>query len=136
MAKELEIISLQDIIPSSIAYDKNVQAIIQATDPEFKKVSQDTREAFIISRINELPENVINLLAWQWHVDFYEPDLPITTKRELVLDSIKWHRKKGTKASIESALKNLDSCLRLRNGLKLVQNRIRLRSTVITKITT
>ena len=80
MAKELEIISLRDIIPNSIAHDKNVQAIIKATDPEFQKVSQDTREAFIISRINELHENVIDLLAWQWHVDFYEPDLPIATK--------------------------------------------------------
>ena len=107
MAKELEVISLRDIIPRSIANDKNVKAIISAADPEFQKVSQDTREAFIISRISELPENVVDLLAWQWHVDSYEPDLPIETKRELVLDSITWHRKKGTKASIESALKKL-----------------------------
>ena len=107
MAKALEVISLRDIIPRSIGQDENVKAIISAIDPEFQKVSQDTREAFIISRINELPENVVDLLAWQWHVDFYEPDLPISTKRELVLESIKWHRKKGTKASIESALKKL-----------------------------
>ena len=107
MAKELELISLKDIIPSSIAHDENVKAIITATDPEFQKVSQDTRETFIISRINSLPENVVDLLAWQWHVDFYEPDLPISTKRELVLDSIKWHRKKGTKDSIRSALEKL-----------------------------
>ena len=107
MAKKLEVISLRDIIPRSIANDKNVKAIISAADPEFQKVSQDTREAFIISRISELPENVVDLLAWQWHVDSYEPDLPIETKRELVLDSITWHRKKGTKASIESALKKL-----------------------------
>lgn len=107
MARELELISLKDLIPNSIAHDKNVKSIITATDPEFQKVSQDTREAFIIPRINELSEDVIDLLAWQWHVDFYEPDLPLTTKRELVLDSIKWHRKKGTKASIISALEKL-----------------------------
>ncbi len=107
MAKELEVLSLRDIIPRSIANDKNVKAIISAIDPEFQKVSQNTREAFIISRINELPENVVDLLAWQWHVDFYEPDLPIETKRELVLDAIKWHRQKGTKASIKSALEKL-----------------------------
>ena len=107
MAKELEIVSLRDIIPSSIAGDKNVKAIITATDPEIQEVSRNIREAFIVSRINELPENVIDLLAWQWHVDFYEPELPIETKRELVLDSIKWHRKKGTKAAIRSALEKL-----------------------------
>ncbi len=107
MAKNIEIISLQDIIPSSIADDKNVEAIITATDPQLKEVSQSIREAFIISRINELPETVIDLLAWQWHVDFYEPELPIQTKRQLVLESIKWHRKKGTKTAIKSALEKL-----------------------------
>ena len=108
MVKKLEVISLKDIIPSSIAGDENVQAIIKATDPQLQEVSRNIREAFIISRINELPENVIDLLAWQWHVDFYEPELPLVTKRELVLDSIKWHRKKGTKAAIISALEKLN----------------------------
>ena len=107
MAKELEVISLQDIIPVSIAEDKNIQAIRLAIDSQLQEVSQNIREAFIVSRIHELPENVIDLLAWQWHVDFYEPELPIETKRALVLDSIRWHRKKGTKAAIVSALEKL-----------------------------
>ena len=108
MAKELELISLKDIIPGSIAGDKNVQAIVAASDPQQQEVSRSIREAFIVSRINELPENVIDLLAWQWHVDFYEPELPIDTKRKLVLESIRWHRKKGTKSAIISALEKLN----------------------------
>ena len=107
MAKELELISLHDVIPHSISGDKNVQAILRAADPQLNEVSQSVREAFILSRLNELPENVIDLLAWQWHVDFYEPELPIATKRELVRESISWHRKKGTKAAIISALEKL-----------------------------
>ena len=107
MAKELEIVSLKDIIPSSISGDKNIQAVLRAVDPQLQEVSQSIREAFIVSRIDELPENVIDLLAWQWHVDFYEPDLPLETKRELVLESIRWHRKKGTKSAIISALEKL-----------------------------
>ncbi|MBR0249507.1 MAG: phage tail protein I [Synergistaceae bacterium] len=108
MAKELEVISLQDVIPYSITGDKNVQAILKSVDPQLQEVSQSVREAFILSRFDELPENVIDLLAWQWHVDFYEPELPIATKRELVRESISWHRKKGTKAAIISALEKLD----------------------------
>ena len=107
MAKTLEVISLNDIIPRSIYEDKNVRAICRAIDPQLQEVSQSIREAFIVSRIHELPENVIDLLAWQWHVDFYEPDLPLETKRELVLESIRWHRKKGTKFAIISALEKL-----------------------------
>ena len=97
MAKRLEDLSLKDIIPPSISGDRNIQAIIGAIDPQIQDVSQSIREAFIIPGINELPENVVDLLAWQWHVDSYEPDLPIATKRALVLDSIKWHRKKAQK---------------------------------------
>lgn len=108
MAKELEKISLQDIIPRSISGDKNVHAILKAVNPQLQGVSQNIREAFIVSRLNELPEDVIDLLAWQWHVDFYEPELPIETKRELVRESISWHRKKGTKAAIISALEKLN----------------------------
>ncbi len=107
MAKELEALSLRDIIPPSISGDKNIKAIIGATDPQMQKVSQSIREAFIVSRIKELPENVVDLLAWQWHVDFYEPDLSIETKQELVLDAIKYHRRKGTKSAIKSALEKL-----------------------------
>ena len=108
MAKDIELISLNDIVPPSISGDRHIQAIISATDPQFQKVSQSIREAFIISRIDELPENVIDLLAWQWHVDSYEPDLPIETKRGLVRDSVRWHRKKGTKSAIKTALEKLD----------------------------
>lgn len=107
MARVLEDLSLRDIIPPSISGDRNIQAIIGATDPQIQEVSQSIREAFIVSRINELPENVVDLLAWQWHVDSYEPDLPIATKRELVLDAIPYHRRKGTKSAIKSALEKL-----------------------------
>lgn len=108
MAKNIELISLNDIIPPSISGDRHIQSIISATDPQLQEVSQSIREAFIISRIDELPENVIDLLAWQWHVDNYEPDLPVVTKRGLVRDSVRWHRKKGTKSAIKSALEKLD----------------------------
>lgn len=107
MAKDIALISLNDIIPPSISGDRHIQSIISATDPQLQEVSQSIREAFIISRIDELPENVIDLLAWQWHVDNYEPDLPIETKRGLVRDSVRWHRKKGTKSAIKIALERL-----------------------------
>ena len=104
MAKEIERLSLIDISPPSITGDEKVKHIITAVDPELQSVSHDIREAFIISRINELPENVLDLLAWQWHVDFYELAHNVEAKREMVLKSILWHRKKGTRGAIVEAL--------------------------------
>ena len=107
MAKIIHDLSFLDIAPPSISNDKTVKSIITAINPELKSVSEAISDAFIISRINELPERVIDLLAWQWHVDFYEPDLDLATKRALVLASIKYHKKKGTKYAIKTALEAL-----------------------------
>jgi phage tail P2-like protein len=46
-------------------------------------------------------ETLIDLLAWQFHVDFYEPWLPVEIKRELVLKSLDWHYRKGTPSVVE-----------------------------------
>lgn len=107
MARELLELSLLDILPSSIADDPNVRAIAQAIDPEMRSVSQDIRETLILSRIEELSEPVVDLLAWQWHVDFYELARTLKMKRAMVKGSIPWHRKKGTRWAILKALEML-----------------------------
>lgn len=104
MAKKLLELSLLDILPSSIANDLNVQAIARSIDPEMQSVSHDIRETLILSRIDELPEPVVDLLAWQWHVDFYELARTLEMKRATVKGSIPWHRKKGTRWAILKAL--------------------------------
>ncbi len=104
MAKNLHDLSLQDILPSSIRDDYQVYAAAKALDPELQGVSRDIREALILSRIDELPEAVIDLLAWQWHVDFYELARTLEMKRKAVKGSIRWHRKKGTVWAIRQAL--------------------------------
>lgn len=107
MAKNLQELSLFNIAPPSIKTDEKVINIIKAIDPELLSVSDEIPEAFIISRIKTLPEAVLDLLAWQWHVDFYELANNIDAKRDMVLGSIQWHRKKGTRGAILSALEML-----------------------------
>lgn len=102
MIKDFQIISLLDILPENIIADEKVNAAARALDAELQKVTEKVIQTILISRIDELPENVIDLLAWQWHVDFYEPlGLDIETKRDLIRQSIAWHRIKGTPAVVE-----------------------------------
>ena len=72
-----------------------------------RSVSQDIRETLILSRIDELSKPVVDLLAWQWHVDFYELARTLKMKRAMVKGSIPWHRKKGTRWAILKALEML-----------------------------
>ena len=105
MVKEFKALSLLDILPESIRGDPKINAAARALDAELQAVTEDIKENLLISRIDYLPENVLDLLAWQWHVDFYQPlGLDIATKRKLIRESIAWHRIKGTPAAVEKVL--------------------------------
>ena len=102
--KELNNISLSDIAPSSIKDDENISAIIKALDPELKLITNETQQEFILSRIDSLDSGVLDLLAWQFHTDFYDLTRDLDAKRGQVKDSILWHMKKGTAWAILKAL--------------------------------
>ena len=101
MSKDLQSVSLLDILPPNLLADEQINAAAQELDTELQKITAATKEALLLPRLDELSEEVIDLLAWQWHVDFYEPSMSIETKRQLVRESIAWHRIKGTKAAVE-----------------------------------
>lgn len=115
MAKKLNELSLFDIVPSSIKNDEEVINIIKAIDPEFQDIAKAISEVLIIPNIKTLPEPIIDLLAWQWHVDFYELANNIDAKRDMVLNSIQWHRIKGTRGAILLALEMLGVEARYKN---------------------
>lgn len=107
MIKNVESLSLLDILPANILEDEKVAAAAQALDREIKEVTKATIEVLHISRIDELPEAVVDLLAWQWHVDFYDQNLSLEKRRALVKNSIRWHMKKGTKAAVEEMVQTV-----------------------------
>lgn len=97
-------ISLVDLLPPNLAQDPKVKAVAEALDDELRAVTRLVDQCLIISRIDELTEDVLDLLAWQFHVDFYEPDIPLQQKRDLVKKSISWHKRKGTPSTVEELL--------------------------------
>lgn len=105
---KLEDILLKSILPPSIVSDGQVSAGAEAIDPQLALVSGDIDEALIFPRLGELPKRLVDLLAWQLHVDFYEPQgLSLESRRNLVAGSIPWHRKKGTPWAVKKLLADL-----------------------------
>jgi phage tail P2-like protein len=106
--REIYSLKLADILPSSIALDPRVASAAEALDIELQSVSQSIRETLIFSRIGELPEPILDLLAWQWHVDSYAPQkFSIEQKRNAVKNAIILHRKKGTLWAVKQNVLNL-----------------------------
>ena len=93
------------ILPPILTADKRLAAAQTALEEQLRLLSDAALECIFIPRLDELPENVIDLLAESLHVDFYEPlGMDIDTKRSYVRDALLWHRIKGTPAAVERVL--------------------------------
>lgn len=104
MAKTLTDITFADMLPESIRNDATISAAAAALDGEIQAVNSELEKPLLYARLDELPESIIDHLAWQLHVDFWEPDLQIERKRDLVRQSIAWHKYKGTVWAVRQAL--------------------------------
>lgn len=95
---------IKDILPSSIVEDQNVQDIGETSDRYLHDIFEKLQCILLLPNLNALPEEIIDSLAWQYHVDFYELNMPIAQKRGMVREAIYWHRIKGTPAAVEKVV--------------------------------
>ena len=98
---ELKDNALQRILPSSISGDATVKDIVQAISSRLAQLGEQAELVLILPRLKKLPEEIVDELAWQYHVDFYDVAADIAKKQELVRKAIARHRYKGTPAAVE-----------------------------------
>ncbi|WP_438770067.1 phage tail protein I [Brevibacillus sp. JB24b] len=100
----LEQIRLVDILPQNLRTDKKVLAAATAFDQELTNLTKAIPTLNLLYTIDQQKEAIVDELAWAFHVDFYDKNLPIEKKRELVKKSIAWHRIKGTPEAVEQVI--------------------------------
>jgi phage tail P2-like protein len=84
----------------------------QAFDEVLRDIIKQIPDVAVIPNLvlNKTVDAVlIDLLAWQFHVDFYDPKMPIETKRDLVMKSLDWHFRKGTPSVVEDIVSTVFS---------------------------
>jgi len=109
---ELNNVSILNLMPPNIAADKNIRMLAEAFDEALRDIIKKIPEAAIIPNLvmnNIVNELLIDLLAWQFHVDFYDPKFPIEKKRDLVMKSLDWHTRKGTPGVVEELISTVFS---------------------------
>lgn len=126
MSSHLHDTPLSRLLPQSISDDSGVSAAAQALDPLLRILSKSIPNALLYARLfgqkpsgmlaplrrlttfagglKTLDTDLLEQLAWQWHVDFRETAASDAVLAEMVRKSISWHRAKGTPSSIRAAL--------------------------------
>jgi len=109
---DLSNVSVLNLLPPNIANDKNVKMMAEAFDKALHDIINKIPDVAIIPNLmlNKIAnETLVDLLAWQFHVDFYHPDLPLDVKIGLVKKSLDWHTRKGTPSVIEEVVSTIFS---------------------------
>ncbi|MBQ3059878.1 MAG: phage tail protein I [Desulfovibrio sp.] len=120
------------VVSHSIREDAQIQAAVEALDGLLAQTAQAIPNLLLPSRLahdlgdtttdllppfsrlvelagglQPLSEELLDLLAWQFHVDGYEMAQTVEAKRRLIMQSLPWHRIKGTPAAVRMLLEAL-----------------------------
>lgn len=107
MSKTIYNSAFAKYLPQPLTHDPKMIAFANIAEKELLNISGLVKTVLIYPRINELSEELLDILAYDLHIDWYDYDYPIEIKRNLVKNSVKVHSKLGTKYAVESVLKDI-----------------------------
>lgn len=103
-------------VPFNIAKDKNIKDLSCVIDNIAIDIKQKTEMVLLLPKLKELPDSILNELAYQFHVDFYREYFDHDTKVKLIESSIATHKIKGTPYAVEKV------CTDIFKSEKVVEN--------------
>jgi hypothetical protein len=105
MSSTLRSLKLIDLCTPSINYDARIKSACSAFDNQMYQIIDATGQVCFIPNIMGLTDsNLVDILAWQFHVDFYDAADPLEFRKRLVQLSIQWHITKGTYQLVQDVL--------------------------------
>lgn len=102
----LQELSVEKLLPESIRGDPDIIAAARALDNR-RDIIDDVKKCMVLVDLDNQPEKVLDALAYSYHVDFYDPNLPKNKKLELIRNATRWHRRKGAPKVVEEVIQTV-----------------------------
>lgn len=94
-------------LPPVLANDEHMAALAASIADTLAARTGEIRRILMYPAIDDLPEALLDILAHDFHVDWYGYNYPIEAKRALIKGSVHVHRGLGTKGAVKEALSSL-----------------------------
>ncbi len=91
-------------LPTVLQGDDNMVALATSIATILAGRADEIKALCIYSRIDELPEELLDILAKDFKVDWWDGDYTLEEKRQTLKDSWRVHRTLGTKAAVLAAI--------------------------------
>lgn len=103
---ELSLLALQT---AYMQKDLTTQGFCSGLQGELREIATNTYNILIYQQLKnaqdtEFGNALVGELAWQFHVDYYDKDAAFSVRKNLVLQSIRIHQKKGTPKAVKDFL--------------------------------
>ncbi|QGQ97050.1 phage tail protein I [Paenibacillus psychroresistens] len=98
---QTESIDLLALQTNNMQNDIGVRGMTAALTPQFMQLAEQIINELIYTRIDDLPESALDILAWQFNVDWYVPDSDLTTKRQAINGALLVKKIQGTPAAVQ-----------------------------------
>lgn len=95
---------ITDILPEYLKSSDEVKALSYAVSCAMKRAIDHSRNISVYAVIDDLPENILDLLALELNTQYYEDSFSVHLKRNLIKNTLKWYQHTGTPAAVEEAV--------------------------------
>lgn len=92
------------LLPRVLKEDKSFHAFATVMAKQLKAIVDDTDHATIYARIDALPEELLDVLAYDFKVDWWDYGYSVEQKRQTLKDSFLVHKHLGTKFAVQTAI--------------------------------
>lgn len=97
--------NLLSTFPAGLRENPSVAALGDVTMEALAKRPAEIGLLSLYPRIDELPEDLLDILAYDFKVDWWDAEYSLEEKRRIFKDSWYVHKHLGTKAAVETALR-------------------------------
>lgn len=94
------------LLPHSLKFDPFTVAMVEALEIQMLQLREEFEEVADLIRITTQNEQLIDFIAFEKHVDFYQ-GLSTEEKRNVVKGALRIHAKKGTKYALQQIFEML-----------------------------
>ena len=91
--------------PIALQDDASAAALGDITARLLARRPDEIGQLRIYPVIDQLPERLLDILAYDYKVDWWDPDYTLEEKRRTLKDSWRVHKMLGTKAAVETAIR-------------------------------
>lgn len=92
------------MLPAALCGDRTMTALAEAAAALLAQRREEIERLRIYPAIDRLDEGLLDILAYDFKVDWWDADYSLEEKRRTLKDSWRVHKMLGTKAAVETAI--------------------------------